>query len=126
MSKRYLYYDNTPDGEDNSANCVTRAITLATRLPYRTVQKLLTLTAKEHKCEKLVCDCYSYLLEDIFGYERYDCDFRYTVQEIADRFYDNIVIMRLEGHLTASVFGVSVDIFDCTDEMVDCFWVVSH
>lgn len=126
MSRRFYYYDATPKGQSNANNCVTRAIKLGTGLPYETIQRLLTLTAKEHHCNKLTCDCYSYLLEDIFGYEYFDCGYEYTVQEIADMFYDDIVIMRLDGHLTASAFGISIDTFDCTDELVDCFWVVER
>ena len=120
----YEYYDVTPNGDSNLENCVTRAITLATRLPYRTVQKLLKLNAKANQCDCLTESCYSKLLEDVFGYERYDCDYEYTVQEITDMYYDHIVLMRVPHHLTISVYGENFDIFDCTSEAVDCFWVV--
>lgn len=122
--RRYEYYDVTPDGENNEENCVTRAITLATRLPYRTVQKLLKLNGKANHCDCLTENCYSKLLEDVFGYKRYDCDFEYTVEEITDMYYDHIVLMRVPHHLTISVYGESFDIFDTTQALVDCFWLV--
>ncbi len=122
----YFHYDVTPDGERNEFNCVTRAIKVATGLPYDEVRDLLKQNAKEHDCEKLVCDCYSYLLEDVFGYEYHDCGYKYTVQEIANMYCDDIVLMRIDGHLTISVYGVSVDIFDCTNELCDCFWIVGR
>lgn len=71
-------------------------------------------------------DCYSNLLEDYFGFERHECNFQHTVQEIADMHADKIVIMRISGHLTASVYGVSADTFDCTNEKVDIFWLVGR
>lgn len=120
----YDYYDVTPDGESNEENCVTRAITLATRLPYRTVQKLLQLNAKANNCDCLTISCYSKLLEDVFCYKRYDCCFEYTVQEITDMYYDHIVLMRVPHHLTISIYQENVDIFDTTQAKVDCFWLV--
>lgn len=115
----------TPNGEDSQWNCVVRAITVASGKPYREVERLLKLNADKNHCEERVCDCYSYLLEDYFGYERHDCNYKYTVQEVADMHLNNTVLMRLDGHLTVSVMGgIVVDIFDCTQDLVDCYWVV--
>ena len=49
------------------------------------------------------------------------CDF-------IDRAYINyplscILIIRIKGHLTCSIFGKIPDIWDCSNEIVDCFWV---
>lgn len=70
-------------------------------------------------------DCYDNLLEDYFGYERHDINYKYTVQEIADMFSNDTVLMRIDGHLTASINSVVTDIFDCTNELVDVAWVVT-
>lgn len=125
-NKPYIYYDVTPDGEDNRNNCVTRAITLASGLPYGKVRELLERNAVCNACDELTVSCYDNLLEDYFGYERYDCDYHYTVQEVADMYADDVVLMRLDGHLTCSVRGCVCDIFDCTNEPVDCYWVVGR
>lgn len=114
----------TPDGEDSQWNCVVRAITVASGIPYREVEKLLQLNADKNRCEERTCDCYSYLLEDYFGYERHECSYQHTVQEVADMYQNDKVLMRLDGHLTLSVNGRVVDIFDCTEEPVDVYWVV--
>ena len=68
--------------------------------------------------------CYEHLLKDYFGFERHECDYEYTVQEIADMYADDIVLMRINSHLTVAEYGTVIDIFDCTNELVDCFWVV--
>lgn len=122
----YFHYDVTPDGESNEENCVTRAIVKATALPYYEVRELLEQNAVCNDCEELTVSCYEYLLEDYFGFERHDCDYQHTVQEIADMYADDIVLMRIDGHLTISEFGQVTDIFDCTQEKVDCFWVVGR
>lgn len=99
---------------------------MATGLPYYEVRELLEQNAVCNDCDELVVTCYEYLLEDYFGYKRHECDYRYTVQEIADMYADSIVLMRIDGHLTTSDYGIVVDIFDCTSELVDCFWVVDR
>lgn len=120
----YCYYDVTPNGENNEFNCVTRAITKATGLPYYEIRELLVKNAKINDCDELCVSCYDNLLEDYFGYERHDCNFRFTVQEVADMYAENVVLIRVNGHLTVAVKSTIYDIFDCTNKKVDCFWVV--
>lgn len=91
------------------------------------MRELLEENAVCNDCEELTMPCYEHLLEDYFGFERHECDYRYTVQEIADMYADSIVLMRIDGHLTMSEGGgVVVDIFNCTDSLVDIFWVVGR
>ena len=47
-----------------------------------------------------------------------------TAREVASDFIDDIVILRMEGHLSVSVCGVIHDIWDCSDEIVTDFWIV--
>lgn len=121
--KRYVYYNATPDGRVLN-NCVCRAITLATGLRYRTVENLLKLTGKAYRCDCLMEECYRHLLENVFNFERHDCNFKRTVQEITDMYDDCIVLMRVPQHLTVSLYGENFDIFDTTDAPVDCYWIV--
>lgn len=90
------------------------------------MRELLEQNAVCNDCEELTVDCYSNLLEDYFGFERHECNFKHTVQEIADMYADDIVIMRVSGHLTASEYSRVYDIFDCTNELVDIFWTVER
>lgn len=122
MSK-YKYYNHNPDRK-HLKDCVCRAISTATGLCYDAVDTLLDLTAKEYKCEKLCVCCYNNLLEDILCYHREDCYFKQTVQEIAAKHPRNKLIIRVDAHLTSAIYGTILDIWDCSQELVDCFWIV--
>ena len=82
------------------------------------------LVAKEHECEKLCVCCYDNLLEDILEYHRFNCMYRQTVSEVASMYPRNKLIIRVEGHLTCSINGTVMDIWDCSRESVDCYWIV--
>lgn len=124
MPKRYRYYNHNPDGV-RIKDCVCRAISTAIGLCYEAVDNLLELTARDYGCDKLCLCCYHKLLEEILCYERVDCDFTKTVEEIAEQFPRNKVIIRVDAHLTTSIYGNILDIWDCSKEFVDCYWVVS-
>ena len=123
MPKRYKYYNHNPDNL-RLKDCVCRAISTAIGLCYEAVDNLLEITAKEYGCDKLCVCCYSKLLEDILCYTRNECNFQKTVEEVASEFPRNKVIVRVNEHLTAAVYGNILDIWDCSQELVDCYWVV--
>ena len=120
---RYRYYNRNPDGY-NIKDCVCRAISTATNLKYEAVERLLTLTSIGYSCEKLCLDCYSRLLEDILCYKRRTCRTRKTVEDIAAEYYNKTVIIRIRGHLTAAIHGYIDDTWDCSNKIVDCYWVI--
>lgn len=105
-------------------DCVCRAISTATDLHYDVVNNLLELTADKYDCDKLCICCYHNLLDDVLCYKRFDCDFNKTVKEVALSYPNNKLIIRVDAHLTCSVYGVILDIWDCSEELVDCFWIV--
>jgi len=119
-----FYYHNVNPNKDIEQDCVARAICLASGIPYKAVMKLLQYTAKENECDALCVCCYHHLLEDVLGYRVKFTKERKTVQKIAKEYKNNIVIVRIDGHLTTCVYGTCVDIWDCTQEEVDCFWIV--
>lgn len=123
LMPNYQYYNRNPDGL-HLKDCVCRAISTATGLCYEAVDNLLDLTSKEFECEKLCVCCYNSLLEDILCYRREDCDFSKTVSEVALAYPRNRLLIRVNEHLTSSVNGVVLDIWDCSNELVDCFWIV--
>lgn len=49
---KYVYYNRNPDGKMQD-DCVTRAISLATNLPYDKIRRKLFHTAKLLNCSKL-------------------------------------------------------------------------
>lgn len=124
MPNRYKYYNHNPDNI-KIKDCVCRAISTATGLCYEAVDNLLGLTADAYVCEKLCVCCYHKLLENVLCYSRVDCGFRKTVEQIAEELPRNKVIIRVDAHLTTSIYGNILDIWDCSEELVDCYWVVS-
>jgi hypothetical protein len=119
----YKYYNHNPK-KLHLKDCVCRAISLATGLHYEAVNTLLNITAYEYNCEKLCVCCYQYLLEDILKYPRFDCDFEQTVEEVSKAHPNNKLILRVNSHLTCSTWGTIQDIWDCSQELVDCFWII--
>jgi hypothetical protein len=121
--RRYKYYNRNPDNR-HIQDCVCRAISTATGLGYDAVNNLLEITSSEYDCEKLCVCCYNYLLEDVLCYTRKDCNFKKTVEEVVSEHPRNKLIIRVDAHLTSSINGTLLDIWDCSDELVDCFWIV--
>ena len=119
----YLYYNREPNEEEKD-DCVCRAISTATNLKYEAVENLLKLTAEEYRCDKLCVSCYENLLSNIFCYPIRYCKNGETVGNIAKMYSDRKVIIRIDGHLTCGFYSTVLDIWDCTDKKVDCYWVI--
>lgn len=119
----YEYYNRNPS-KIEITDCVCKAISTATNLKYEAVNNLLDLTAYENDCEKLCVCCYDNLLTGTLCYCRIDDYFKHTVSEISQFYPNNILIIRVDAHLTASVNGKVLDIWDCSDKLVDCYWIV--
>ena len=117
-----MYYNSNPwklDEED----CVCRAISTALNVKYTAVSNMLDMIADVNKCDKLCVCCYHRLLDDIFGLDARYCHGE-TVGEVAEDHPGRKLIIRIDGHLTCSMYGVVLDTWDCTREEVDCYWVV--
>lgn len=119
----YVYHNVNPK-QHTIEDCVCRAIKTATGLGYNTVINLLNWTSSIYKCNKLNVDCYSHLLDEVFIYRCYHCYDGETVTYIAKCFPNSKLIIRIDGHLTCSINGSISDIWDCSKETVDKFWVV--
>lgn len=120
---RYRYYNRRPDGAEIE-DCVCRAISTATGLKYEAVEKLLALTSCNYDCDKLSVDCYHNLLDGTLCYKQRTCKHNETVGELSERYRDKRLIIRINGHLTCSLYGTIVDIWDCTSKTADVFWIV--
>lgn len=117
----FVYYNANLNNE-KIGDCVIRAISLALDLDYDVVVKLLLKNSKYFNCDLLVKDCYGKLLEDM-GFKCYDGR-GYTVKEIAEDFYNKKLLLRIENHLTASLYGDIYDLWNTSYEPVDVFWVI--
>jgi hypothetical protein len=116
------YHNENPNGY-HIPDCVIRAITLALELDYFEVVKLLHLNAQELQCECLNVKCYEKLLDYDFDLPHY-MSFGLTAEEVANDYPDNILLLRMDGHLSCSVCGVIKDIWDCSQEIITDFWIV--
>ena len=75
----YVFYNNNPDLLIEN-DCVTRAISLASGLPYEVIEEKLYLTSKLFECPKLCVCCYENLLNYVFNYEQiYGVEGNYVV-----------------------------------------------
>lgn len=120
----YKYY-NANNKDLELKDCVTRAIKTATYLSYKAVSNLLDLTAETYDCDKLCVCCYHNLLENILAYKVKYCNNREKVKDIAKKHEDRRVIIRIKQHLTCSIYGKILDLWDCANEYVDCYWLVN-
>ena len=105
-------------------DCVTRAIATCSGYSYAEIQDKLYYMARLLDMEELCVDCYKHLLDDIFCYPRLRCS-GMTVGEVADRYSDNILLVRIDGHLTCLIYGVIRDLWDCSDRYADIVWKVA-
>lgn len=123
MASIFKYYNRNPDNK-KVGDCVCKAISTATGLNYDAVDNLLEITSENYDCDKLCLCCYHHLLEDTLCYERVTCKRNETVEDIARRYPRDTILVRMYGHLTCIVKGVVLDIWDCSQEYVDCFWFI--
>ena len=120
----YKYYNANPNGY-RIPDCVIRAISTALGIDYFEVMEMLHLNGELFQCDDLSVRCYEKLLD-------YDFDLPHFVgngknaEDVALDFCDDIVILRMNGHLSVSVFGVIYDIFDCSEEIITDFWLVDR
>lgn len=119
----FAYYNANVYGTEEE-DCVTRAIKLGTGLSYHTVSRLLDMAQDYYGCDKLCVGCYGKLLSEVFKFPIRYCNGE-TVEEVARMFPYNIVIIRIDGHLTASVMGIVSDIWDCSKKSVDRYWIAT-
>ena len=104
-------------------DCVCRAISRAVKMPYKTIENKLHLIGKLFECDELCVCCYHHLLEKVFGLKQKVANGK-TVREVVKDYSNNILLLRLDGHLTMAEFGVIYDLWDCRGEKVDVFWIV--
>ena len=116
----YVYLNVNPN-QERISDCVIRAISFASGLPYSTIRKKLWLTDKLYGCERLCKFCYSNFITYVLKYKEVNCD-NLTIEEFADKHPYGTYLIRIDGHLTTIKDGVLYDIFDCRNEFCDMVW----
>ena len=119
MSK-YQFLNLNPRGK-REEDCVCRAITFASGLPYEEVYEKLWLTAELYDCDRLCKYCYSNFISHVLKYKEVNCD-RLTIGEFANKHPYGTYLIRVPNHLTVIQNGVLYDIWDCRDEICDIVW----
>lgn len=120
----FIYRNVNPDNESIN-DCVTRAISTATGLKYHAVENLLVLSANKFGCDPFVMSCYQNLLEKVLCYRVHECHSDETVADIAKRYKHHKVLIRIDQHLTCSMYGFIEDLWDCSDKRATKYWIVS-
>ena len=118
----YKYYNSNPNGY-HIPDCVVRAISTATGYSYYDVVCMLKNNGMMFQCDELNVKCYEKLLDLDLHFPHYK-GLEYTAEKIASDFPDNILLLRMEGHLSVSICGTIHDIWDCSLQPVTDFWIV--
>lgn len=123
MSK-FVYYNNNPYGKKEE-DCVVRAITLASGLPYEEIENKLYMTGELLNCERLCVACYRMLIENVLKYQPMKRVQSLFVGEFADLFPEGTYLLRVDGHITVCKNGTIYDIWDCRNEIITDAWKIS-
>lgn len=119
----FVYYNRNPNNEI-IGDCVIRAISTALGIDYYKVLNMLYKNSNYFNCDMLVKDCYKKIFDD-YGLIEYTPKIEKTIKEVAEDFFDKKLVVRVPGHLVACLYGDIYDIWDCSNEIVDTFWVVN-
>ena len=118
----FTYFNKNPLGLKEQ-DCVIRAISLATGKDYLSVINLLENTQANFHCEALCVCCYSYLLDEYFGFSKVPCS-SMTAKEFKRKHPYGIFLIRMDGHLSCLINGKIYDIWDCSDEILTDVWKI--
>ena len=118
----YKYHNTNPNGY-HIPDCVIRAISTAMNIDYYGVLSMLHKNGQYYSCNDLSVRCYKKLLDYDFNLHHFVGNGD-TAKEVAQNFPNNIVILRMKGHLSVSINGIIHDIWNCSDEIITDFWIV--
>lgn len=117
---KFKFYNVNPDGALKN-DCVCRAISYASGLPYDEVEHKLYLTGELLDCDELCVDCYSFLITDVFGFTPIKCN-GLTLNEFADLYPRGLYLVRSSGHISTLNDFVVIDIWDCREMILTNAW----
>lgn len=120
---RFRYWNQNPDLSHKN-DCVTRAISFASGIPYAEVRKKLRCVATLFDCERICMSCYKHLIENVLYYKPLNCD-GMTVEEFADIHPVGVYLVRMEQHISVIVDNTIYDIFDCRNHILTNAWAVN-
>ena len=117
---KYKFLNVNPD-KQKEFDCVTRAISFCSGLPYNIVRKKLFHTSRLLDCDKLCVCCYKFFIEKVLNCKPIKC-YGMTVNEFADLHPLGTYLVRMDGHISSVKNNCVYDIFDCRDlELTDAW-----
>lgn len=119
----FIYYNANVLGIE-SDDCVARAISLALNIPYTKAIDLLYKNGNKNTCDLLNFSCYEKILNDDLKLFKYNGE-GYTISEIANKFPNNKILARCNGHLTCIINNNWYDLFDCGNMKCTDFWIIN-
>ena len=90
---------------------MTRAISLASGIPYPEIRKKLFHTAKLLGCTRYCVCCYRFLIEDVLGYKPVKTNYLYA-SDFLDKNPNGAYLLRMDGHIATGIDNTLYDIFD--------------
>nr|DAE47533.1 MAG TPA: hypothetical protein [Caudoviricetes sp.] len=120
---RFRYYNRNPKGLTRQNDCVCRAISTATDLPYEVVLANLRKTAELFECDRYLMCCYKTYLQRVLNATPVYCH-NISVGEFADTHPFGRFVVRTYGHLTTVINDTVLDIFDCRNEQATNAWQI--
>lgn len=117
---RFVYY-NRNDDKVKRNDCVTRAISLASDLPYSTVRRKLRYTGRLLGCERLCVSCYEFLIREVLGGTSVNCE-GMTIDDFAELHPQGTYLLRMDGHIATLIDFTLYDIFDCREQKITNAW----
>ena len=118
---RFVYYNRNDNPTVERNDCVTRAISLASGLPYSTVRRKLRYTARLLDCEKLCVSCYEWLIREVLGGTPVNCE-GMTINDFAELHPYGTYLLRMDGHILTLIDFTVYDIFDCRKHRITNAW----
>jgi hypothetical protein len=115
-----VYY-NRNDDQVKRNDCVTRAISLASGFPYKTIRRKLRYTARLLDCDKLCVSCYEWLIREVLGGTPVNCE-GMTVNDFAELHPNGTYLLRMDGHICTLIDYALFDIFDCREHFITNAW----
>lgn len=120
----FVYY-NRNDDKVSRNDCVTRAISLASGLPYSTIRRKLRYTARLLGCVRLCVSCYEFLIREVLGGTPVNCE-GMTINDFALLHPYGTYLLRMDGHITTLIDFTVYDIFDCRHHRITNAWKMNN
>ncbi len=131
-----MYKFSQPKGENDikyDGDCMIRAVVHATGIPYATVYKVMYKHGWRTVDDRIKGTYQQHILRtlDDFGYRAEKTSFRPpkgghypTAREVMTQLTNGRYILVQYAHVTCSVDGIILDIWDCADDFVYYAWQV--